>query len=382
MLYTIHYSEIGLKGGNRYIFEDRLIANLKAALGEREARMEKIEKRIYMGAEGDEAEIKGALGRTFGVEWYARVYEVKKDKAAIEEFVLSCLGAGIKGKTVRVETKRGDKSLPFTSMELSRDIGAALVDKLGAKVDLHNPEMTIYVEIMQKDRAFVHFEKLRGPGGLPVGSSGRVVSLLSGGIDSPVASWMLMRRGAKVIFLHVHPFASAEEAERSKMAELAGTLAKWQNGARIYFADYSEFYKRTLSIPPKYELVMFRKFIYMLAQELARKEGALAIVSGDSLGQVASQTLENLYAVNSGLEIPVFRPLIGMNKRDIMDEAERIGTYGISIKPYKDCCSLVAVQNPETRADANFVRKLSEQMGIPAIVQETMGKIRLVEIKP
>ncbi|VVB98236.1 tRNA sulfurtransferase [uncultured archaeon] len=381
-LYTAHYSEIGIKGRNRYLFEDRLISNMRAALSGKMGRMEKLEKRIFFEAEGDEAGIKESLSRIFGIEWYARVYEVKKEKAEIEKFILAHLSKeALKGRTIKVESKRGDKGLPYTSMELSRDIGAAIVEKFGAEVDVRNPGMRIYIEIMQKDRAFVHFEKLRGPGGLPVGSSGRVLALLSGGIDSPVARWMLMRRGAKVVFLHVHPFADAQEAEKSKMAEIAAALAKWQGGATVHLADYSEFYKRTLSIPPKYELVMFRRFIYLLAQELAKKEGAMAVVSGDSLGQVASQTLDNIYAINRGFEFPVFRPLIGMNKSEIMEMAARIGTYELSIKPYKDCCSLVAVQNPETRANADFVRKLEDAMGMGEIVAKTLGKIRTMNVQ-
>lgn len=383
-LYTAHYGEIGLKGGNRHIFENQLVANIKAALAGKIKKTEKLEKRIFFESDAEEKEVKEALSRVFGIEWYAPVYEVKKDRNEIENFILDYLaknGSEMKNKTIKVETKRGDKGLPFTSMELSRDIGAKMVEKFGCGVDLHGPDLKIYIEIMQKDRAFVHFEKIRGAGGLPAKISGKVVCLLSGGIDSPVASWMMMKRGVEAIFLHVHPFAEGEEAEKSKISELAGILAKWQNGAKIYFADYSEFYKKTLAIPPKYELVMFRKFIYLLAQEIAKREGALAIVSGDSLGQVASQTLENIYAIDKGLEMPVFRPLAGMNKNEIIGLAQRIGTYEVSIKQYKDCCSLVAVQNPETKADAEFVEKLAEKIVMNEIVEKTIEKIRILEIK-
>ncbi|MFA5077822.1 MAG: tRNA 4-thiouridine(8) synthase ThiI, partial [Candidatus Micrarchaeia archaeon] len=164
--------------------------------------------------------------------------------------------------------------------------------------------------------------------------------------------------------------------------ELAAELAKWGGSAKtkLYLADYSEFYKKTLSMPPKYELVLFRKFIYLLAQEIAEKEDALAIVSGDSLGQVASQTLENIYAVNRGLGMPVFRPLVGMDKSEIIGIAEKIGTYGISIKPYKDCCSLVAAPNPETRADADFVDKIAEKIDMTGIVRKTMENAKILEI--
>ncbi len=383
-LYTAHCSEIALKGRNRYLFEDKLIANIKNALGGEAGKAEKLEKRIFFESDADEGRVKEALVRVFGIEWFARVYGVGKSSEAIKKFILDHLSEKppeIKNKKIKVETKRGDKKLPFTSMELSRDLGAAIVEKFGCKVQLERPDLTIYVEIMQRDRAFVHFEKIRGQGGLPSGISGKAVALLSGGIDSPVAAWTMMRRGAEVIFLHLHPFADSGEAEKSKITELVGVLAKWQGGGRLYFADYLEFYKKTLSIPPKYELVMFRKFIYLLAQKIAEKEGALAIVSGDSLGQVASQTMENISAINKELEIPVFRPLIGMNKNEIIRMAEEIGTYGISIKPYKDCCSLVAIENPETRARIEIVEGLAERMRIKEIVERTAEKVRILEIK-
>lgn len=381
-LFTAHINEIALKGRNRYLFEDRLIANISAALRGKIGKMEKLEKRIFFEADEIYAgEVKAALAKIFGIEWFAEVHEVKKDRDAIMDKAIELLGnEQLKNKTIKVETKRGDKTLPFTSMELSRDAGEALIGKLGCKVDVHNPDITIHVEILRGDRAFIYFEKSRGAGGLPTGCSGLCVSLLSGGIDSPVASWMLMRRGAKIIFLHVHALPDASDVEKSKIAALARELAKWQGGAKLYLADYSEFYKKTLSIPPKYELVLFKRFINMLAQEVAKREGALAIISGDSLGQVASQTLENISAASSGVHIPFFRPLIGMDKQDIIQLAQRIGTYDISIKEYKDCCSLVS-ESPETRANAEFVEKLAENMGLSEIVSKTAEKLGVMEIK-
>ncbi len=392
MLYTVHCSEISLKGRNRYIFEDKLISNIRIALGNKLSKIEKIERRIYFESDLAESKVKDTLSRVFGIEWFARAYEIKKDKNKIEKFVVDYfISFGLGEKTIKVETKRGDKRLPFTSMELSKDIGAALVEKLNCRADMHNPELRIYIEIMQQNKTFVHFEKIRGPGGLPIGSSGKVIALLSGGIDSPVASWMLMKRGANVIFLHVHSSVNEEKAKKSKIIELIRILAKWQNctttyfadhpddislesSTKIYFVDYSEFYKKTLAIPPKYELIMFRKFIYLLAQKIAERENARAIVSGDSLGQVASQTLENIYAINDGITLPIFRPLIGMNKKEIIEIAEKIGTYQISIKPYKDCCSLVA-RNPETKANADVVKKLSLDIDMEKIVAKTIEKI-------
>lgn len=384
-LYTAHYGEIAIKGKNRYIFENKLIANIKNALGKIKNNLQPTvfglrEKKIFFETEDAENSVKETLSHIFGIEWYARVYKVEKDKEKIREFTLEKLNElKVENKTIKVETKRADKSLPFTSMELSSEIGAAIVEKFGCKVDLHKPDIKIYIEIMHKNDAFVYFEKIKGAGGLPVGSSGKIIALLSGGIDSPVASWMIMSRGAKVIFLHVHSFANEKEVEKSKITELIEKLAKWQNGAKIYFADYSEFYKKAFSIPPAYELVMFRVFIHLLAQAIAKKEMALAIVNGDSLGQVASQTLENIYAINSGFEMPVFRPLIGMSKNEIINKAEKIGTYKISIKTYKDCCSLVA-QKPETKASPKFVKQIEEKININEIVSKTLEKIKILEI--
>lgn len=382
-LYTAHYSEIGLKGGNRRFFEDKLIANIKNALTGKIKKIEKIEKRIFFEADGNENEIKTALSRIFGIEWYAKVYEVKKDKNEIENFILDYLSKSefdIKNKKIKVETKRGDKKLLFTSLDLSREIGKKIVMKFGCGVDLSKPDLRIYIEIMQKNRAFVYFEKIRGVGGLPVGTSGNIVALLSGGIDSSVASWTMMRRGAKIIFLHIYHSSNYEEVKKSKIMDLISILAKWQNRTKIYFADYLEFYKKTLAIPPKYELVVFRKFIYLLAQEIAKEEEALAILSGDSLGQVASQTLENIHAINKGIEIPVFRPLIGMNKNEIIEMANRIGTYELSIKPYKDCCSLITVKNPETKANVDFVQAIEEKIGMNKIVKKTLENSHVIEI--
>ncbi|MBU0586675.1 tRNA 4-thiouridine(8) synthase ThiI, partial [Candidatus Micrarchaeota archaeon] len=284
------------------------------------------------------------------------------------------------GKTMKVETKRGDKKLPFTSMELSRDVGEALINAYGCTVDLHHPSIIINIDILQKGKAYIFFEKSRGAGGLPSGCSGKCVSLLSGGIDSPVASWMLMKRGTKLTFLHVHALP-IEEIKESKIIKIAEELAQWQNGAKLYLADYSEFYKKTLSMPNKYELVLFKLFINFLAQKVAEKEGALGIVNGDSLGQVASQTLENINAASIGIKLPFFRPLIGMDKREIIAIAEKIGTYPLSIEKYKDCCSLVSVQSPETKADSDFVQRLAEKIGLNEIVEKTLEKAEILEIK-
>ncbi|MEW6528954.1 MAG: tRNA uracil 4-sulfurtransferase ThiI [Candidatus Micrarchaeota archaeon] len=381
MLYTVHCSEISLKGRNRPVFENMLVSNIRNALENKIQKIRKMEKRIYFESDLAENHVKDALSHVFGIEWYARVHEVNKNKREIESFVLDYfISNKLGGKTIKVETKRGDKKLPFTSIELNQEIGAVLVEKLCCKANMRNPDLRIYIEIMQQNKAFVHFEKIRAFGGLPIGTSKKVVALLSGGIDSCVASWMIMKRGAKVIFLHVHPFANEDEAKKSKIIELIKSLARWQNNATAYFANYSEFYKKTLALPPKYELVMFRKFIYLLAQKIAEREGALAIVSGDSLGQVASQTLENIYAINDGITIPIFRPLIGMNKKEIIEIAEKIGTFQISIIPYKDCCSLVAISNPETKADANIVRKLSIDIDMEEIIEKTVANCSVYKI--
>ncbi|MGQ9691011.1 MAG: tRNA uracil 4-sulfurtransferase ThiI, partial [Thermoproteota archaeon] len=266
--------------------------------------------------------------------------------------------------------KRADKNFPVTSLELSRMLGEILVKKIGIKVSLKNPSKKIYAEILNRE-AYVFTERFRGPGGLPVGSSGTVLSLLSGGIDSPVASYLIIKRGCKVLYLHFHPFQDNTEAENSKVLEIVRKLVPYSGETAVIFVPSYEFQMATVNIPAKYDLVLFRRFMLKVAEKVAEAEKAKGIVTGESLAQVASQTLENIMAISSGLKMPIFRPLIAYDKEEIVNLAKEIGTYELSIKPYKDCCSIIA-RHPETKVRLEVVEELESRMNMESVVESTL----------
>ena len=370
MLVLVQYGEIGIKGKNRRIFENMLLKNIRGALGDKLKDAELRESRIFLEVDGREREIRNALLKVFGIEWFAFAYECRKTADEIWKVVQK---ARFKGKKIAVDTKRVDKSFPMKSQELSAEIGSRIVEKYGCKVDLKNPEVKVSIIIARN--AYVYFEKIRGLGGLPVGSSGKVICLLSGGIDSPVAAWMLMKRGCRVDFLHLYPFEKWDKKKGKKILDLIEELEEYGGKAELLTVPYADFYAETGNISPGYELVVFRRYMYKLAEKIAQMKGYGAIVSGDSLGQVASQTLENIGASQWGLSVPVFRPLIGMDKKDIIDLAGKIGTYEISIKPYKDCCSLVATSNPTTRAKKDEVERFAGLINLEKLVETGAGRL-------
>lgn len=370
MLVLVQYGEIGIKGKNRRTFENLLVRNIRRVLGDKLKDAELRESRVFLEVEGKEKEIREALLKVFGIEWFAFAYECRKNLDEIWKIVSK---VKLKGKKIAVETKRVDKSFPMKSQEVSAEIGARIVKKFGCKVDLNNPDVKVSIIIARN--AYLYFEKIRGLGGLPVGSSGKVLCLLSGGIDSPVAAWMLMKRGCRVDFLHLYPFEKWDAKKGKKIMELIEKLEEYEGKAELFTIPYADFYAETGNISPGYELVVFRRYLYKLAERIAQEKGYGGMVSGDSLGQVASQTLENISASQWGLSVPVFRPLIGMDKKEIVNLAEKIGTYEISIKPYKDCCSLVSISNPVTRAKREEVERFAELIGLEKLVEKGAGRL-------
>jgi thiamine biosynthesis protein ThiI len=376
MLALIHYGEIGLKGGNRKYFENKLVSNVHKALGENCKGVKMAQARIIAETKGkiSAEKVASILSKVYGVEWFAIAQDCEPDIDAIWAVLKGELGR-IKGKKFRVETKRGDKSFKMDSMEVSKEIGARIVEATKAPVDLSNPEITVFIEIM-RGKALVHFGKIRGLRGLPVGTSGKVLCLMSGGIDSPVAACMMMKRGCEVDYLHIHPFEQNKKVKGTKIDKLVKMLdAYQQREGKLLLVPYAGFYARTGKVESRYELVVFRKYLYSLAERIALEQGYLGIVSGDSLGQVASQTIENIGASSSGLQVPVFRPLISMDKMEIVEAAQKIGTYEESIKQYQDCCSLVAVKNPATKAKREIIDKYYEEMEIEKLIKESLKEM-------
>ncbi len=368
---VVHYGEVTLKRGRRVLFERILARNLEEATG---IPVRRIQGRMIMPYE---EKALSRIGKVFGVVWYAPAIHVEGGYDDLEETVIKLLEK-LSPKSFKIDTRRSDKRFPITSIEVSSRIGAKARNIYGFKVDLKNPERIIVIEITEEG-FYISYERFKGPGGLPIGSSGKVLALLSGGIDSPVAAWMMMKRGCRVDALHFHALRSSGEVLQSKILDLARVLAEYGLRLNLYLTPFHSFYERSLGMPPRMELVMFRAWMLKLAERLAERERYLGIVTGDSLGQVASQTLENLYAASSIIRIPVYRPLIGMDKQEIIGLAEQIGTYQASIKEYKDCCSIVA-RHPETRASPGQVRELWERFGLDESVDEALREMEIFTI--
>jgi len=379
----IHYGEIALKGKNRYEFENRLVKNIFIALrGIEYDGILKKDSRIVIGLtdKSDIQEMKIRLKKVFGIEWLSIAYETEKDVEKIKGAVLDYLANNAVPAPIKIEARRTDKKFKMNSMEISSVVGKA-IDEKGFETDLENQKTTIRISILNKS-AVISFERIDGQGGLPIGSAGRVLCLLSGGIDSPVAVLQMMRRGCNVDLLHFYQFASHEEVLKSKIMEIVDVLKGYGFAGTLYLAPYSKFYQATFtSIPPKKELVVFRRFMLKVANQIARETQAKGIATGDNLAQVASQTLDNLYVTDEASEFPVYRPLISHDKREIIDLARKYGTYDASIREYKDCCSLVAVKHPETKTKLEEIKLLEENAGIEKIVEETIKEIVVIKIE-
>lgn len=374
-----HYSEVALKGRNRPVYEELLRGNIKRALGgaagvlRRQGRIV-----IYLEGGGDPAGAAERLRLVPGVRWMGIGASLQRDEARLREAAVRVAEHVIPpGATFRVSARREDKTYPHTSTDIQRDVGAAIREATGRSVDLEEPDHTLYVEVLRNEILLL-WDRIDGPGGLPVGSSGRVLALLSGGIDSPVAAWLMMKRGCRVDLLHFYALPSASLVASSKIPLLLAALRRSDPDSRLYLAPFHPFMASSLRATPRLELVLFRRFMLRVADRLAQGMGYQGIVTGDSLGQVASQTLENISAASRGLVLPVYRPLIGLDKEEITGIAERIGTYGLSLADYKDCCSIVS-RGPATRPSMESVDAEWERLGLEAVVEETL---RMIEELP
>jgi len=384
LVYTalLHYHEVSLKGRNRARFEQILLSRVQEALVGLDLKVSRIPGRILVRnvPEAKREEVKERLSKVFGLANFAFALEAEPELERLAELALLLIPGDV--KTFRVSAKRGNKKLPFTSIEAEREVGGRIIAKTGLKVDLKHPELTVFLEFAL-DRAWVYTSRLRypGPGGLPVGASGKVMTLLSGGIDSPVAAWRVMKRGAKSAFVHFHSYPHTDFASAVKAKREAEVLAAWQGGARLYLVPLAgvqaEIFAKS---PEKYRTLLYRRFMLRIAHRLAEREGAGALVTGDALGQVASQTLENLHAVSKAVDALVLRPLIGMDKVEVIEEAKRIGTYEISILPQQDCCSFLEPRRPATRATPEELAAAEAELDVPALVESALEKAELIKI--
>jgi thiamine biosynthesis protein ThiI len=276
--------------------------------------------------------------------------------------------AGRTFASFRITARRAFKTLPFSSVELNRALGAHVLALQPTRVDLTHPELNVFVEVLP-GQAFVYAGRRAGPGGLPVGTGGTVAALLSGGIDSPVAAWRLMKRGCRVMFVHFHSAPYLPDTSQRKVRELAASLTAWQYVSRLWLVPFGDIQREVvLAVPPPARVVIYRRLMVRIAETLARRAGASALVTGESLGQVASQTLENLARIDEAAVLPMLRPLIGMDKLEITAEARAIGTFEISVEPDADCCTLFVPRHPHTAVAAEDVQRLEARLDIDRLV--------------
>ncbi|HZB26479.1 MAG TPA: tRNA uracil 4-sulfurtransferase ThiI [Vicinamibacterales bacterium] len=348
----VHYQEIALKGKNRPWFVARLVRNIRDAVRDLDVRrvqalMGRIE--IVLGPAAEWEMVRERLRRLFGIANFARAGRTALDVDAIAAEILRDL-TGVDAQTFRVSARRADKRFPLTSPQIEREVGGRIKEARGWRVDLARPALTIHVEALT-DEAFYYFGKEAGAGGLPTAASGRVVCLLSGGIDSPVAAWRMMRRGCRVVFVHFHSYPILSRASQEKVRELVRLLTRHQLRSRLLLVPFGEIQQRVvLAVSPPLRVVIYRRLMMRIAEAAARAHRAGALVTGEVVGQVASQTLENMTLINDVVSLPVLRPLVGMDKDEITAEAQRLGTYPVSIIPDQDCCTLFTPRHPATRA--------------------------------
>ncbi len=380
---VLHYSEIGLKGRNRPLFVDRLRHQLEKTTRPFGAgRVQKLPGRLLLGlGEGvDWPEVCGALTRVFGLAYFARAFRVPLDLDFVCETALKMI-APLHISTFRVRTRKGFESVPISTREWNAIIGGRIQARRHLPVNLEMPQTTVTVEALP-DEAIVYSERVSGPGGLPVGISGRVAAMLSGGIDSPVAAYRMLKRGCEVVFVHFHGAPYVSRASAEKALDLAKILDGYQLGSRIYLVPFGNLQKEiVLSTAPASRVVLYRRFMARITDRIATLENAKAIVTGESLGQVASQTLSNLIAIEEAVDTPILRPLLGMDKEEIVSEAKAIGTYEISIEPDQDCCSLFVPGRPAVRSASTHLRKLESAMKVERMVEQALMESEVLDIR-
>ena len=348
----VRYHEIALKKGNRAYFTELLKRNLLAAvkdLGAKEIRSLPARLLLTFKNEVPAATLIERMSTVFGVANFSIVERTARDIDALRGRILESLNGG-RFQSFRIETQRGDKTFPLTSPEINRQLGAAVQEKSGARVDLENAEFTVTVEILPHD-AFFGFNKIAGAGGLPVGSSGRVVALISGGFDSPVAAYRMMQRGCRIIFVHFHSVPYQDKTSQEKVRQLIQLLTRHQFTSRLYMVPFGEIQRQIVAtVARPLRVVLYRRMMLRIAEAIARQEKAKALITGESLGQVASQTLDNMAVIQQAARLPILRPLVGMDKQEIIDQSRRIGTFEVSSVPDQDCCQLFVPKHPATKA--------------------------------
>ena len=370
----IHYHEIGLKGKNRGKFERRLMTNITRALKDVPCgKLERLSGRMMLAltSESPIDVIRERLSTVFGIANFSEAVVAKRNIEAIRETTWA-LAQKADFESFKIVTKRGDKTFPLNSDQINRDVGKHIQTLSGARVLMDNPDLICFIEIAPQ-RIFIYAEKIPAPGGLPVGSNERAVSLLSSGIDSPVASYKIMKRGVKLTYVHFHSQPYTNRNSQRNTEDLVRLLTRHQYVSDLYLVPFVEIQRHIMTrAPASYRVILYRRAMLRIAEAIAQKVDAHALVTGENVGQVASQTLSNIRAIEEVTLLPILRPLAGDNKEEIINEARRIGTYQISIEPYEDCCSVFVPKHPETRANLEKVREIESTLDLAPLIIQTL----------
>jgi len=379
----IHYGEIALKRGNRGWFEEILMSNIRSALSSiRKFHIRKMPGRLVIDLSDDDdlIEIRDHVQKVFGIANVALAMRMEPNIDLIREEAVRLAGEN-NFESFAIRTKRGEKNFHMNSQEICVDVGSAVAIASGARVDLTNPELTIGIEIINR-HAFIFANRIPGRGGLPIGSGGLAAFMISGGIDSPVASYRIMKRGCKPLFIHFHsaPFTSADSQDKAE--ELVEHLMKCQPKCSLLMVPFGEIQKKIVTaVPQEYRVVLYRRFMVRIACKLADRYKANALITGEALAQVASQTTQNLGAIDAVSDLPILRPLIGMDKGEIVDEAKKIGTYELSIQPHDDCCSFLTPRHPVTKSTVKELDDVEKALDIDALVGMGLTDVKEIMIK-
>ena len=378
--------ELVLKGANRYTFEDKLKSNLARRLKSHgKFRVYSRQSTTYIEPLDDGCDMDAAYDvakKVFGAVGISRAKACAKTKEAMLETVRTYLAAELTGeKTFKVESKRADKSFSMTSIQLSQWVGGELDDLYpNLHVDVHNPALTIHLEVRDY-AAFVHADPEPGAGGLPVGTSGRAMSLLSGGIDSPVASWMMAKRGVALEMVHFYSYPYTSPEAKEKVLDLARLLTPWTGRLIVHVVPFTHIQEELRrACPEELFTLLMRRFTMRIAEGMARRTGCRALVTGESLGQVASQTMDAMAVTGAVASLPVFRPLVGMDKEEVVRIARKIGTFETSILPYEDCCTVFTPRHPRTRPHLDEIEAAEAALDVEALVQEALDATERVKI--
>jgi thiamine biosynthesis protein ThiI len=380
---VIHYGELALKGRNRPWFINTLVRSIRTALADLEVRdtralMGRIVVRL--GPSADWEDVRARLARVPGIGNFSRATHVAPDLAAMGDAIVAAV-AGRSAASFRVAARRADKRFPVPSPDIEREIGRRVQTATGWPVNLSSPDVTIRIEVLSSD-AFFFFDKHAGAGGLPVGTSGKAMCLLSGGIDSPVAAWRLIRRGCRAYFVHFHSYPILSNTSQEKARSLVEILTRAQLRSRLFLVPFGGIQQQVVvTVPPPLRVVAYRRLMVRIAEHLARRVGAHALVTGDSLGQVASQTIDNLGVIEGAAKLPILRPLIGFDKEEITAEARRIGTYDVSIIPDEDCCTLFTPRYPATRASHAGVEAAEAALDVEMLVRQAVDAASMEDFR-